>query len=417
MSKSHLKIFICGSAVSLLGTVLLGIVNYLTRRFLCCSLSIADYGTFYSAFALLAMVFGICDLGLTQSGTMLIAAAGDDRKRRDGLFTCLFLFKGGSGLLCAAGITGYFQLRPDGLPLWFWGMFSGYFVCQTLNGTLQALWGGQKKYALQQFAYLFIACSTCLLVWRSNQLTLHKSVLFFLLPAAAALLLGVIYSRIAGHGSLQKKVEKNLACELCSTGGLVAIITTLLTVMYYMDTVMLNIQRGAESAGLYNIALPIMQIVQSAMVFPAVFLPIAVDMCKQREYRRLTVFVRTAVLLAMAALVPAWGFFHFCGRWLIEILFDSKYVQAAPAVTILCVGLIFFTLGNFLFQIMLSLKRIKVMAVIAVITAVCNLLLNYFLIKFWDFCGAAWATLISYLFFAGATCIALEYNLNRMRKL
>ena len=76
MSKSHLKIFICGSAVSLLGTVLLGIVNYLTRRFLCCSLSIADYGTFYSAFALLAMVFGICDLGLTQSGTMLIAAAG-----------------------------------------------------------------------------------------------------------------------------------------------------------------------------------------------------------------------------------------------------------------------------------------------------------------------------------------------------
>ena len=89
--SGYFKTFLRGSAVSLLGTGIFGIVNYLIRRTLCLDLSLADYGSFYGTFALLSMIFGFTDLGLTQTGTLLIAASADDPEKRDRVFSHLFL--------------------------------------------------------------------------------------------------------------------------------------------------------------------------------------------------------------------------------------------------------------------------------------------------------------------------------------
>ena len=65
---------------------------------------------------------------------------------------------------------------------------------------------------------------------------------------------------------------------------------------------------------------------------------------------------------------------------------------------------------------MLSLKKAVTMALIAAIATVCNLLLNYFMIKSHGVNGASAATLASYAIFSLLTCIALEYNLRKMKK-
>ena len=95
---AYLKTFFRGSVVSLAGTVLLGATNYLVRRKLSIELAIAEYGAFYGMFALLSMVFGVSDVGLTQSGTLAIAAARS-RRAIDAVFSQLFMLTGVLALL------------------------------------------------------------------------------------------------------------------------------------------------------------------------------------------------------------------------------------------------------------------------------------------------------------------------------
>lgn len=73
MNKRHLKSFLRGSVVSMIGVVSMGIMNYLIRRTLALNLSEIDYGFFYSAFALVMIVMVFLDLGLTQSTVILMS--------------------------------------------------------------------------------------------------------------------------------------------------------------------------------------------------------------------------------------------------------------------------------------------------------------------------------------------------------
>lgn len=416
MNGAYLRTFFRGSSVSLAGTGLLGIINYLIRRKLSIDLPIAEYGAFYAMFALFALIFGLADIGLNQTGTLMIAAAADVPPRRDAVFSQLFLLKGISAVLCSCGIVIFFELTgragqiAPGLLL-IMGML---FVFQTLNGTFQALWNGLKKFGTQQvFLLLTSGLTLALLYGAGGAESLKGAALFFAAASAAALLGGLLYSQIGGVGQLRLQFRRKICRTLILTGGQIAVSTSLLSFMYYMDTIMLNSLKGPESAGLYNVALPLMQIVQALMVFPSVFLPIAVEMERKGEYAKLLRFVGGAVLVTIAAVGPVWVFFHWSSAFLIRILFDAKYIAAAPAVTVLCVGLLFFTLGNFLLQIMFCLRKTGVMIVISAAAAVLNFVLNYVLINRNDVLGAAQATLVSYLIFALLTGTALLYSLKR----
>ena len=243
--------------------------------------------------------------------------------------------------------------------------------------------------------------------------TLKRGALCFALASGAALLGGLFYLRVSGIGNLRLLFRWKICRTMVLTGGQIAVSTSLLSFMYYMDTLMLNALRGPESTGLYNVALPIMQIVQALMVFPSVFLPIAVEMERQGEYAKLLRFVGGAVLVTVAAVVPVWCFFHWSSAFLICILFDAKYEAAAPAATVLCVGLLFFTLGNFLQQIMFCLRKTGVMIAVSATAAILNFVLNYIFINRYDVLGAAQATLLSYLIFALLTGASLVYVLKR----
>ena len=414
--NSYLKTFLRGSAVSLAGAALLGITNYLTRRILCNSMSLADYGLFYSTFALFSIVFGFTDLGLTQTGTVMIASSAEVPSERNRIFSHLFWIKTAIALFCGTGIAVFCQLNQSDADMFFILVFLVYFIVQVFNGTLQALWGGLKKYTPQQVGYCATAMLTVLSLCILSAFDLRSVASCHLFAVLIVFVAGLIYSRVFNLGRLEFRLSREICQTLLTTGGITAVTTTLISLMYNISVVMLDKQRGAESAGLYNIALPIMQIVQAAMVFPAVFLPIAVDMSKRFEYIQLRSFVRMALLTAVVALVPTGVFFYYCSPMLIRILFKPEYVGAACATTLLCLGLVFFTLGNFLFQIMLSLHKAATMAVIAVITTVCCLLLNYFLINRSDVNGAAVATLISYTVFALLTYVALEYYIKKMKR-
>lgn len=416
MKDRYLKTFLCGSSVSLFGAGVLGIVNYLIRRTLCYNMTLTDYGTFYSTFALLFMIFSFTDLGLTQSGTVMIASANEDPDQRNAIFTHIFLIKGLLAVICSAVIFACFQITHNSLDSVFLLIFLCYFVAQIIMSSLHTLWGGLKKFHIQQAAYIAIALITLSLLYILKKFDLRFVSTAFLSSVIVVFISGLIYSKSNNLGSIKLRTDKKLFKKLLTMGSQIAITTTLLNVMYYMDTVMLNALKGPQSAGLYNVALPIMQIVQATMIFPAVILPIAVEMKKNNEYTKLLKVVRYSLLLAIAAVVPVAVFFHYCSPWLIQFLFKPEYVTISSTVTILCTGLVFFTLGNLLFQIIICLQKNICIIIIATFSVIVNLLLNYYLILKMDINGAAYATFISYAIFAISTYITLEFSLSKQKQ-
>ena len=95
MSGTSLKIFVHGSCVYIIGNAVTGILNYLIRRTMSVNLTVAEYGSFYSSFAVISLIMAFTDLGLVQAGTVLVSenAHLPDRKKLSQCFSAVFLLK------------------------------------------------------------------------------------------------------------------------------------------------------------------------------------------------------------------------------------------------------------------------------------------------------------------------------------
>lgn len=411
MSESPFKTFMRGSVISLLGTGILGLLNYFVRRTLSIQLSEIDYGIFYSAFALLSLIYGFGDLGMTQSATTLIAKYAGTPKQ-DSVFSSLFWFRLGVTIIatlavfaCAGFLSEHYLDTSLYSPLL---ILAGMLFFQSMGSCFRSFWIGLKRFGTMQIIQVLgvvLLLLGVLAVGRSGSLTLIC--LVFFIATAVTTIGSALYEFGRGHIVWSFKVDKSCWRELLGLGGSLAFSSTLFASLYYMDTVMLTSLEGVESSAMYNVALPIMQIMQSTMVFPAVMLPVAMDMTKKGDYRGLRKFTILASLATLLAAPFCYLFFDWSAAWLIGVLFSVKYVDAAPAVPLLCTASLFFTLGNFLLQILICQGKTGMIALIACICFGSNVLLNYFLIRHFGFAGAAGATLCSYVIFVLAAAVIL----------
>jgi len=171
-----------------------------------------------------------------------------------------------------------------------------------------------------------------------------------------------------------------------------------LTAISNMDSILLAGLSTPERVGIYNIALPIVQIVQSIIILPVVFTPIVAELWqhgRKEEIAKLTEAI-TAILfillwLALITTLPL-------SRFIITLLFGPQFTEAGTALTILCTGTIFFAAASFYVNALNSCGAARQGAAIMLGGAVFNFICNAILIPIWNINGAATATALSYLF-------------------
>ncbi len=404
MTESPFKTFLRGSAISLFGTGILGVLNYFIRRTLSIELTEAEYGVFYSTLALLSMIYGYGDLGIAQSGTALIAKNSGTPRQND-FFGAVFFLKIGFGFVAFVGVCCFSPFLAEhylkgAVPLIlifmaavsFWEMFPSAF---------RTLWDGLKMFwtfRIFQIALSLLILTGMLIFVRRFHLAGAIGVYLVSTMVIAVLLVG--YSLFSRTVNWRFRLTRDIWKELFQLSGWLAVSSALLASLPQLSTVMLTSLKGVNSAAAYNIALPVMQILQSVMIFPAVFLPVAIGMSRQRNFVGLRHFTLCGIGAALLALPVTFIFFSWAGEWLIVFLFDGKYRFVAPALPWLCASLVFSTLGQFLVQALVCLGRTRIIASIAICCFLCNIILNWLLIWKFDFVGAAEATFVSYFIFA-----------------
>jgi O-antigen/teichoic acid export membrane protein len=148
-----------------------------------------------------------------------------------------------------------------------------------------------------------------------------------------------------------------------------------------------------------------MQIAQSFFVFPAIFTPFVAEMWQKKDYsgiKRSCYLADFIMLLTLPVFILAGLYF---APDIIRILFNEKGIEAAPAVTILWCGMVFFSIASFNITALNSGGRQKNAAYIVLVCVFVNFVLNVILIPYFDYIGAALATATTYLIMAFASII------------
>ncbi len=414
-SHVHLKTLLLGSALCFGGEILLGLLNYLMRRYLALSLGAEDYGFVYGALALLGLCLSITNFGTHKAGTILIAGYlnGGKRSQAEMAFGALagFNFVVGAAIVCVLApasfllATRFFHYPAGATPFL---LFMPYVVFSALAASATTGLSATKSFAASSATQCFLAFATfalCLLLL--PRLGVMAVPLAFAGAALPGALLGFLLIRKVARLKFRPAAffkSPSIRWRLLTLGGWVAVSNAGLSCMYSMDSILLTWLGGLKEVGLYNVALPIMQIAQGMiMVLPGVFVPIAAEMWSRGHARELRTQCRwmSLALLGLLPILLLAGL--FCGKFVIRLLFSEEFVQASGAVTILWLGMVFYTIAQLHFNALNAGGRTKSVALLTACGALLNIALNVCLIPLWGIEGAASATGLTYAFIATAS--------------
>ncbi|MEY8714820.1 flippase [Francisella philomiragia] len=183
-----------------------------------------------------------------------------------------------------------------------------------------------------------------------------------------------------------------------------------LAVSIYMniDQVMINHMLGAEEVGQFAAAVRIstvwyfVPVVICSSLFPAIIN--AKKVSEELYYARLQRLYDLMVWTAIVIAIPM----TFMSDWIVNLLYGQQYNQAGSVLMIHIWAGVFIALSVASAKWLIN-ESLQHLALIRTITgAVINVLLNCYLIPIYGIVGAAWATLISYMF-----AYLLSYSFNK----
>ncbi len=404
---SAYQLFTRGSAVTLVGVLLAGVINYLTRRVLALNLSVEEYGFFYSAFSLVSLVLAMVDLGLGKSGTVLIARY-DARNRKNTIsliFTMIFFLKLGIGVILCMGLMllvpslayGYFTFPAGVITLYCLCL---YIPLQAMGGCVVSTFGALKDFPVRTIMQtLYYMVVLLFVVIFKNQFRVLAPALAYCFAAGSIVGLGLIFLRWR-HGLKLNWAKKRWCKAWPQTWKYARWLTLSVTgvaIMSYVDTLMLTRLCGLKSAAGYQVALPIAQIARSFMFLPVVFMPIAADLWRQKSLEQIN-NICTIVTLLMVLFVGGGMLLLFpLSGWIISFLFDKQYIWVGSTLVVLGCGMPLLVIAEFYLNTLNGIEKPRLAAYAALLGLVCNVVANLILIPRFNVLGAALATVLSFL--------------------
>lgn len=179
-----------------------------------------------------------------------------------------------------------------------------------------------------------------------------------------------------------------------------------------VDTLIIMIFHPAETVGLYEVAKPITRLITylgSAIAIP--LLPMISELWVENQKEKLKTITKKISKYSFVLMIFPVTILLAFPEQIINLLFTSEYVAAAPSVRILTIGMVFFIGISHYGSILTGIEEKKGILISGISIAVFNLTANFLLIPYFGITGAATATTLS--LFIGF-CIGCYYVKNKI---
>ncbi len=207
-----------------------------------------------------------------------------------------------------------------------------------------------------------------------------------------SVLLLIVYKKSGGQ---KLKCDLKLGRDLVKRSWHFILSGLMVAIYGQSDKIMLSHMIDDTATGLYTTAATISNIwvfVLAAIVDSARPLLFAQYDTDKAAYKKNTERLYCAIIYISAAVALV---FTFCPKFIINILYGEQYLDAAAPLRVLGWSVIFSYVGVVSNIYLIVEKKEKYIKYMALIGAVCNIVLNYFLIGVWGPAGAALATVIT----------------------
>lgn len=208
------------------------------------------------------------------------------------------------------------------------------------------------------------------------------------------------------HESLVKEEKK----ELLKYSWPVMFASVIFIIMGQIDSIMLGLFRVASDVGVYNAALPTVEVIVIIPVAAmSLFLPVIAELSAKKGGSEIGRLYKKVVNWILILSIPIFLLSILFPGQILKILFGPEYVAGSAAMAILSIG---YFISSVLYpsnDIINLSKKTHFHIYIAILSVTMNIILNYILIPVYGIVGPAIGTSITYTFL-GVLTAAIAYK-------
>lgn len=176
-----------------------------------------------------------------------------------------------------------------------------------------------------------------------------------------------------------------------------------------IDLMMIGYFLTSQDVGFYRTIQPLKKASTLALgAFTFLFLPIATEQYNNGHTEQLNRLFKVSTKWILAATLPPVLLFAFYSEAVIQVLYGSKYLPAAPALSILLGGLLFRAMSGLDGDVVKAINRPRIELYSGTVGLVTNIALNLLLIPAFGIVGAATATVMGYVVYNGVELVWIK---------
>jgi len=409
-----LKRFAKGSLIFFIGILLSKIATYLYKAIVARTFGQEVYGLFSLAIMIASLLVSILSLGL-QNGLLryisLYRGKGETEKIQSIIQFSLNIilpvsFIGGVLLFIFSGPLSVNLFHNSNLTI-FLQWFSIFIPIFVFAGTFHVITIAYEKVGWYSFIGNILSPLTqviflVILIFfglKTEAITISYNLGFLVIFLAAFFVSKYTIKDIFNKPKIEKKEKFEINKKLFSYSWPIIFLGLATVFFSSIDSFAIGYFKNASEVGVYNAAIPIscfLLIIPS--LFLQLFLPIITKEYSRKNFNLIKkiskqigkwIFTLNLPVLIIMALFPG---------AVINLLFGSGYIQAETSLRFLSIGLFFYSI----FQVsenLLSMKgKSKLILFNLSIAVIVNIVLNLILTPKYGINGAAFSTMISYIF-------------------
>lgn len=404
----NLKMLVTGTGIILVGSMTGRLLSLFGQVLIVRELSPEAFGHIALAYTIALAAASIGLIGIPEGVVRFVSAHDADATQRD-------VLRGGFLLALLGGVAAastVFLFRPElssimndeqlpGLLVLFVPYLLIYPIAKTAIATLRS----QKQSVRATFSrdlIPYVGAIVLFVVLAAEGVPEVGAVLYWVSVPFFMTIFGLYYvnQRFSIRSLVSTIPEQTTVRRLWSFSWPLAIGTSFTMLFANLDVLMIGYFLESSAVGQYRAVQPLRQVtgfILTAFVF--LYYPIATEYFSDDEIGDLDDLYSTSTKWIVGATIPPVLVLAFFAPDVIRVLFGSAYLPAAPALTVLVLGMSVRALVGPSGTTIKAINRPRVELFASFVGVVINLVLNVVLIPVYGIVGAAFATAAGYATF------------------
>lgn len=390
-------------------SVLAAFLGYLLRLLLARNLTPAEYGLFYSIFALFSFIGIFRDFGLSSALVKYIAEFNVRRKYEQikGAMLFVVIFQ----LVCSFIASSVLFLLSDYLAVNFFHepsaslfirIFALMFLIMPLEKVLTlSLQGLQKMVPISfnEFLRLLLIISATYVLFIYDKTAASPSIAYLFSQIVIFLIyLPIFLKAWPLFLKTKTKITLDISKKMLHFGVSFMVGLLGLYILTYTDTLVLTFFRPLEEVGWYNIAIPTSKLLlYFTTSLSIVLLPLSSELWAKKRIDKLRIGVNLLHKYSFVIIMPFAMVMVSFPSLIIKFFFGGAYVNGSAALQILSIGIVLYNIGYVNNNILSGIGKPRESTKIIIVASLVNLILNIIFIPMWGTVAAASTTLLSYI--------------------